>query len=196
MLPLLFVSVKIKYGNMIDIKRANKYCCEDVSLIENYEKAVTDKTQVWDCHHRKGTDYNLSADELIEMNLYWKRPASELIFLPHGEHMKLHNIGKTTWNKGKSSWNKGKHWSLEARIKMSKSKKGQIPWNKGKKISVEQTIKHCKHVCQIDKITGTIIKHWLSAKEASETLGINGSSIVGCCKGKRKSAGGFIWRYA
>lgn len=35
-----------------DYKRFKKYCCEDISLIENYEKAVNDKTQTWCCHHK------------------------------------------------------------------------------------------------------------------------------------------------
>ena len=31
---------------------ARKFCCEDISLIENYALAVADTTQTWDCHHR------------------------------------------------------------------------------------------------------------------------------------------------
>ena len=29
-----------------------KYCCEDPSLIENYDKAIADTTQTWEIHHR------------------------------------------------------------------------------------------------------------------------------------------------
>jgi len=36
------------------------------------------------------------------------------------------------FQKGHIPWMKGKHHTLEARIKMSKSRKGRIPWNKGK----------------------------------------------------------------
>ena len=38
---------------MIDKKRAIKYCRDDISLIENYDKAVSDTTQSWHCHHRR-----------------------------------------------------------------------------------------------------------------------------------------------
>ena len=30
-----------------------KFCNEDISLIENYNKAISDSNQTWDCHHRK-----------------------------------------------------------------------------------------------------------------------------------------------
>ena len=33
----------------------DKICCEDISLIENYESAISDKTEMWDCHHRLET---------------------------------------------------------------------------------------------------------------------------------------------
>ena len=37
---------------MINEYCAKSYCCEDLSLIENYALAVADTTQAWDCHHR------------------------------------------------------------------------------------------------------------------------------------------------
>ena len=80
---------------MISIINANKFCNEDIRLIENYEKAINDVTQTWDCHHRKETDEGLSAKKLIELGLYYGRPASEFIFLTKAEHMKLHNKGKS-----------------------------------------------------------------------------------------------------
>lgn len=40
-----------------------------------------------------------------------------------------------------------------------------------------------------------IIKIWDYIKEASGSLNIAGTSISACCRGKRKTAGGFIWRY-
>lgn len=33
-------------------KGMERYCCEDISKIENYEEAVADTTQMWHCHHR------------------------------------------------------------------------------------------------------------------------------------------------
>lgn len=36
----------------------------------------------------------------------------------------------------------------------------------------------------------------MTLKEASEELKINRINIINCCKGRRKTAGKFIWRYA
>ena len=36
---------------MINEKQARRYCCEDISLIENYAKAMA-SGELWECHHR------------------------------------------------------------------------------------------------------------------------------------------------
>lgn len=43
---------------------------------------------------------------------------------------------------------------------------------------------------------GVFIKEYPSIIEAGRNTGINYSSICQCCLGKRKSAGGYIWKYA
>jgi len=52
-----------------------------------------------------------------------------------------------------------------------------------------------KAVSQFDKISGDLIKKYTSITEASEYTGVSDVNICRCCKGKRKSAGGFVWRY-
>lgn len=37
---------------MISIQGAKQKCKDNISLIENYEQAVNDKSQMWVCHHR------------------------------------------------------------------------------------------------------------------------------------------------
>ena len=101
---------------MINERFAKSYCKDDISLIENYENAINDKTQVWHCHHRRETIF--SRKDLIEIGEYYNRPACELIFLTKSEHNRLHNLGKP-------SGMKDKHHSAEARKKMSESKKGK-----------------------------------------------------------------------
>lgn len=73
---------------------AYDYCKDDVSLIENYQRAINDKTQTWICHHKLGISLNLSIDELMEKNLYLNRPASELIFVTRKMHMSIHSKGR------------------------------------------------------------------------------------------------------
>lgn len=72
------------------IARIKAYCCEDISQIENYEKAVNDKTQMWVCHHRNEITMKARRSTLKRLNLYYNRPASELIFLTNSEHSALH----------------------------------------------------------------------------------------------------------
>lgn len=109
---------------------AYDYCCEDISLIENYEEALADKTQTWICHHRKGIELNKTPDELKEMGLYFNRPACELMFVTRSEHRKIH-LFNNNYAKGNIPWNKGKKGVQTA---WNKGKKGlQTAWNKGKK---------------------------------------------------------------
>ena len=113
---------------MINERFVKSYCKDDISMIENYDKAIADKTQVWHCHHRRETIFSKS--DLIEIGEYYNRPACELIFLTKSEHHRLHNLGKP-------SCMKGKHHSAETRKKMSELKKGKPTWIKGKCCSVE-----------------------------------------------------------
>lgn len=52
-----------------------------------------------------------------------------------------------------------------------------------------------KKVNQYD-LQGQFIKQWFCMMDAERDCGINNAGISSCCKGKRKQAGGFIWRYA
>ena len=76
---------------MISKSNAEKYCAEDISLIENYKEAVSSK-ELYHCHHRLEIqdDKCYFAKELKQMNLYYGRPASELIFLNVKDHKNLH----------------------------------------------------------------------------------------------------------
>lgn len=131
---------------MINETFVKKYCCDDILKIENYDLAIND-TQIWDCHHRMETHRRngkeritrLSPQDLIEWSLYYNRPADELIFLTHSDHLKLHKKGNTNM--------KGKRHSEEAKRKMSEAAKGRtLPeeikrkiseTEKGKKVSEE-----------------------------------------------------------
>ena len=53
---------------------------------------------------------------------------------------------------------------------------------------------HFKKVNQYD-LKNNFIKKWNSISEASKELNIDNSSISAVCKNKRKTAGGYIWKY-
>ncbi len=50
-------------------------------------------------------------------------------------------------------------------------------------------------IYQRNKKTNVIIKKWNSIIEVEKSLGIDHSNIVHCARGRRPSAGGFIWTY-
>ena len=53
-----------------------------------------------------------------------------------------------------------------------------------------------KKVQMFDKKTGELLSTFPSTCEAERVTGINQGNISKCCIGKRKSAGGYIWRYS
>ena len=119
---------------MIDKQSAKAFCRDDISLIENYDKAVSDTTQMWHCHHRRETIFSKS--DLIEIGEYYNRPSCELIFLTPLEHIRLHHLGKhlseeTRKKISEAKINKPK--TAEARKKMSEVKKGSYFFNNGVK---------------------------------------------------------------
>lgn len=50
-------------------------------------------------------------------------------------------------------------------------------------------------VNQYDK-SGNLIQTFKSLYDADKLLGVSYTSICKCCRGKLKSAGGYVWRYA
>lgn len=53
-----------------------------------------------------------------------------------------------------------------------------------------------KKIYQINKNNHNVIKLYYGSYEAQRTTGINASNIIACCKGKQRTAGGYIWKYA
>ena len=47
--------------------RLEKYCCEDISKIENYEFANKDNFKGWCCHHRLETNASDGERRLVDL---------------------------------------------------------------------------------------------------------------------------------
>lgn len=101
---------------MINESNAKNFCRDDISDIENYWEAISDKTLTWHCHHRRESVY--SRDELKKIGEYYNRPASELIFLTPHDHLSLHSSGENN-----STFGIGH--SIETRRKISRIMKGK-----------------------------------------------------------------------
>lgn len=133
---------------MLSFKQVQKYCIDDISLIENYEKAIADVSQIWECHHRLeiSDGKKTSRAELIRRGLYYSRPHDELIFLTKEEHTYIHNFGKvydSETRKKISNGHKGiRHTqSLETRKKISRANSGEKNPRFGRKVSDETRAK-------------------------------------------------------
>lgn len=55
--------------------------------------------------------------------------------------------------------------------------------------------KCCKKIAQVDLETGVVIKVWASARKAEKHFNTNYKNISAVCRGLRKSAGGYGWRF-
>ena len=110
---------------MVNLRNARKFCSEDVALIENYEMAMADGSQTWDCHHR--LEANCTVKQLKELGLYFARPARELIFLTHGAHASANHYGRSCEEARQrtSRLHKGKTVSETTREKLRRANIGK-----------------------------------------------------------------------
>ena len=116
---------------MIAAKNMLRRFCKDFTEIENYNKAVSDTAKKWDCHHRYETHDSeghergceLSMKELDSLGMYFDRPPSDFIFIPHKEHISLHGrVRRKHWCPPSP---KGRVVSEETRRRISESNKGK-----------------------------------------------------------------------
>lgn len=160
---------------MISKQTIKTYCCEDISLIEGYAEAVN-SSEKYDCHHRReiADGKVLSVKELITQGLYYNRPAEELVFLKHSEHIRLHNH----------------NCSEETRKKMAESHKGKSSGKKGKKNSEESNRKRSETMKGhgVSEETRRKLSEVLKGKPKSEEWRRNHSETMkGKNKGKKHS---------
>ena len=70
--------------------------------------------------------------------------------------------------------------SIEARKRMGDA-------HKGKHYGGKLTYQYTKDF--------VFVKKYRTLKDAAESMGVSSTAIMLCCRGKNKSAGGFIWTY-
>lgn len=119
----------------------------------------------YDIHHIDGNKQNNSIYNL------------ELV--EHKKHLSEHKKGNKNWQ--------GKHHSNETKNKISKINKGRI-------VSEETKRKISKQVVQYT-LDGELVKIWDSIMQVEIELKFFNSNIVKCCRGERKTAYGYKWKY-
>lgn len=127
---------------MICLDKVKQFCKDDYTKIKNYDLAISDNKIVWHCHHilelTLNNEFAHSKDELIRMDMYYKRPYFELIFLKPNDHKKLHldNLSEHTRKKLSrlctKTWTGRKH-TKDTKEKMSLSHLNHNGWNAKKR---------------------------------------------------------------
>lgn len=95
-----------------------------------------------------------------------------------------------------SKANKGRIFTEEHKSKLHQLwKKGHIPWNKGKITNQETINKIKKAKKQFDILCVETNIKYNSLRDAFKNTNINFHHIAEVCKGQRKTAGGYHWKY-
>lgn len=76
----------------------------------------------------------------------------------------------------------------------AKKRSGNQEWRNNIRDAVRRVF--AKPIVQLDKKTDKVIRRWECMADAAREFGIRYGNISACCRGKRKSAYGFRWRYA
>ena len=136
----------------------------------NSRGAVSEKTKIKisknNARYWKGKKLSLETRKKISQNQKGRKISKE-------------SIRKALETK-KKNYPNGIHVSKENRLKSSQRMKGN-------KLSAKPIMQLTKDLKEI--------KIWSCISDASRELKINNGSIVSCAKGKRPSAGGYIWKY-
>lgn len=141
------------------------------------------------------------------LDLCWKKhiefqtPNREQALELESELMKWYDSVENGYNSseyGSGHYKHHKH-SDETKRNISELQTGEKAYWYGKHRSAEtknriSNTKGINGILQFSK-DGEFIAEYPSIMEASRQTGCNQSSICQCCKGKYKTAGGFIWKY-
>jgi hypothetical protein len=129
---------------------AQKFC-NCIEVVENYQEAKKDNFKKWQMHHRLETHNSegelrliqLSREELKALDMYYNRPAEELIWLRLKEHTRIHSKGRKVSEAQKrkvSETLKGHKVSEETRLKIAQKLKG-IRISEETKLKISKTLK-------------------------------------------------------
>ena len=106
------------------------FCSEPLELVENYQQALAEGFKGWCMHHKLEIQPDgtiVSMQELKDKNLYYGRPANELVFMRNGEHMTLHNNNRSYDTRKKlSEASKNRVFSKDTCEKISNALKDRI----------------------------------------------------------------------
>lgn len=179
-LEIKYIGIYESYGKGLNLTKGGEGCniehhSEETKMKISYSKKNMDKTDRQIMAHFRSFGYKHSSER---------------------------NEKKSKSQGGCNHWLFGKKMSDNTIKKKSESmilkyKEGYVSPRKGYKLDdqTKEKIKNSKSIPIMQYSNDILIKKWTSAKEASEELNISHGNINACCNGRRKSAGGFIWKF-
>jgi len=150
--------------------------CMYPELIENYEKAIADKDNIWICHHKKEEFY--TQRELINLGMYYNVPPEDLVFVKdYKEHYSWPHKGRDL-HKGESKYgSKEKSYQVMRRRENDRWNKKYPAYYKDHK---EEYAKRTKKAYEKDKkiiciyegkeIRFTTLRQKIGSKEAKKYI--------------------------
>ena len=194
--------VYVRWSSMLNRVYKNEYYIDTTIQLEmHWLSYFAEHIKEIDCYNEeKFLNGELELDKDIKSNgKNHEYSIKNCVFVSRTENIKQAN--KTRNNEKISESLKGREFSEEHRKNMSKSQKERFK-NKenhpmyGIHKYGEENPNYDKgaKIIQYD-LDGNFIKIWNNASRVEEYLGIFKESIGRCCKGKQKTAGGFIWKY-
>jgi hypothetical protein len=170
-------------------RRAKEYKLESLTILEEHTNAkVASKREI---ELQKQYGFKVDTREYwktLKMQKKSQTPESQIkrtikmkgksMHLCHTPEAIKKRVAKTNWEQAR------KKAAMNTDYKAIMAKR-EIDYNKRK-----------KPINQYD-LEGNFIKQWDSSQSAGKSLGkANGSDITQCCKGKKKIAFNYIWKYA
>ena len=177
------------------MKTYTVYRLENVVTKKNYIGMTSQNPR-----KRWGGEYRGKMNEAIQkfpLDLCWKKhvefqtPNKEQALELEAELMKWYDSVENGYNISDYDSNHYKK-TEEHRKKISETMTGIILTEEHRKKISEAKPKN--PVLQFSK-DGELLLEYPSIMEASRHTGCNPSHICACCKGKRKTTGGYIWKY-
>lgn len=186
-----------------------KYGPENFTFEVLHSNLTKEEMDYWEIYYIKfydtlvknGKGYNISSGGSNGNNFAGKTPEEmEIIKRKIGEKSKGRkpNLGKTMSDKSKKKLSDSQKERLKDKTKCGmhgkkhteESKQKNSESRKGKCVGAENG--RARKVAQYT-LDGQFIAIYDCVKMAEEHIGVSG--VTGCCKGKRKTCGGFKWKY-
>lgn len=151
-------------------------------IIEELDSMIFDEDEDWSWFEI----YWISQMKIWGFNLTNIRPGGEDNYCPHPMEETIRKRAEPIIGKPRDEKTK----------KSISNKLSGITRSEETKNKVRQSIiaKQGRPVLQLDK-ENNVIKEWDSGATAARELNLDKSNLNACCRGKKKSCGGFIWKY-